>query len=252
MLGFRMGFGMRLGLEILALAVGLPLQVLVVAALLRGSWRRFPLVLAFSVEELVSALVQAPGALDAMRGLHPPGLPYWITYWTGNAINQLLLYAVVISLLYRACERLRSVRVARVLLILGAGLVAGGTFLVHYHPSLKHGVWLTPWFRDLNFACALMDVVLWTSLLVVRDKDRQLLMLSGGLGVEFAGASIGESLRQLAMRSRSHPLALAGGVIMVAASLFRFYTWWQALRRRQPDAGATARLQAVRERGGTL
>jgi len=48
---------------------------------------------------LVSAVVQAPSALEWMRGLHPPGLPYWITYWTGQVINQLLLYAVVISLL---------------------------------------------------------------------------------------------------------------------------------------------------------
>ncbi len=97
-----------------------------------------------------------------------------------------------------------------------------------------------------------MDIVLWTSLLVARDKDRQLLMLSGGLGVQFAGASIGESLRQMAMRSRSHPLALAGGMIIVAANLFRFYTWWQALRRRQPEQKVPATFKAVRERSGSL
>ncbi len=243
-----MKFGMRLGLQIVALAVSLPLQFLIIAALLRGSWRRFPLLLVFSVEEFVSALVQAPGAIEQWLGRHPPGLSYLITYWTGEAITQLLLYAVVISLLYRACERLRSAQLARVLLILAAFLVAGGTFLAHYHPSVKPGVWLTPWFRDLNFVCALMDVVLWTSLLVSRDKDRQLLMLSGGLGVEFAGAAIGESLRQMAMRSRSHPLSMFGNVIMIAASLFRYYTWWQALRQRQPERKASANLGAVRER----
>jgi len=242
---------MRLGLQIIALAVSLPLQFLVVAALLRGSWRRFPLLLVFSVEEFVSTLVQAPLAIEAMRGLHPQGLPYWITYWTGEAITKLLLYAVVVSLLYRACERLRSARAARVVLILAACLVAGGTFLLHYGQSPVRGIWLTPWFRDLNFACALADVVLWTSLLVVRDKDRQLMLLSGGLGVEFAGASIGESLRQMAMRSRSHPLSLFGSVIAVAASLFRLYTWWQALRSRQPEKKASANFRAVRERNGS-
>lgn len=242
---------MRFALQIVALAVGLPLQFLVVAALLRGSWRRFPLVLAFSVEEFVSALVQAPGALEAMRGAHPPGLPYWVTYWTGEAIARVLLYAVVISLLYRAFDRLRSARMARILLILGACVVAGGTFLVHYSPTVQRGVWLTPWFRDLNFTCALMDIMLWTSLLVSRDKDRQLLLLSGGLGVEFAGASIGESLRQIAMQSRSHPLSLAGSVIMVAASLFRFYTWWRALRR-QREVKPAAQFETVRERGSSV
>jgi hypothetical protein len=227
---------MRFGLQILALAIGLPLQVLVVAALLRGSWRRFPLLLAFSVVDLVLALVQAPGALEAMLGMHAPGLPFGVTYWTGEVIEQMLLYAVVISLLYRAAERLRAARAARVLLILAACLVAGGTFLFHYDPTALRGVWLTPWFRDLNFVCALMDIVLWTSLVVTRGRDRQVLLLSGGLGVQFAGAAVGESLRQMATGSRSRSLALAGSVIIVAASLFRLYTWWYALRKQDVPA----------------
>ena len=244
---------MRLVLQILALAVGLPLQFLIVAALLRGAWRRFPFVLASSAVELVYALVLAPSALETMRGLRPSGLPYWVTFWIGGAITQLLLYAVVISFLYRAAGRLRSAQVARVLLILVACLVAGGTFLAHYDPSIQRGEWLTPWFRDLNFACALMDIVLWTSLLAARLRDRQLLMLSGGLGVQFAGAAIGESLRQMAMHSRSHPLALGGGVIIVAANLFRFYVWWEALRHRQPEENAPVNdLRPVRQRGGSL
>jgi len=226
---------MRFAVQILALAVGLPLQTLVVAALLRGAWRRFPMLLVFTTVELVTALVEAPGALESMLGMHPQGLPYWVTYWTGAAIDQLLLYAAVVSLLYRAAERLRTVRAARVLLIVGACLVAAGTFLVHYDPTVVRGVWLTPWFRDLNFACALMDIVLWTSLLATPGRDRQVLLLSGGLGVQFAGSAIGESLAQLATRSRSHPLSLAGGTIMVAASIFRSYTWWQALRQRPKD-----------------
>ncbi len=243
---------MRLVLQILALAVGLPLQFLVVAALLRGALRRFPLVLAFSAVELIYALVLTPSALETMRGLHPPGAPYWVTFWFGGAITQLLLYAVVISFLYEAAGRLRSAQVARMLLILVACLVAGGTFLATYDKSLPRGLWLTPWFRDLNFACAVMDIVLWTSLLAARDRDRQLMMLSGGLGVQFAGAAIGESLRQMAMQSRSHPLALAGGVIIVTANLFRFLTWWQALRRRQTEESGQIKLRPVRQRGASL
>ncbi len=248
----KLKFDMRFGVQILASAIGLPLQVLVVAALLRGSWRRFPLLLAFAALELATSLVLAPGALEAMLGLHPPGLPFWITYWTGEVINQLLLYAVVISLLYRAAERLRSARAARTLLVLAASLVAGGTFLAHYDPTVVRGVWLTPWFRDLNFTCALMDIVLWSSLVVTRGRDRQVLLLSGGLGVQFAGAALGESLRQMSMQSRSHPLAMTGGLIMVATSLFRTYTWWQALRQRQRKETAPAELEAVCERESSL
>ena len=241
---------MRLALQILAYAVDLPLQVLIVAALLRGSWRRFPLVLALSVVELVSGLVQAPGALQASAGHHPPGLSYQTVFWYGATIDVLLLYSVVISLLYRACERLRSARQARMALILVACLVVGGTLLAHYDPSMQPGLWLTPWFRDLNFACAVMDILLWTLLLVPRDKDRQLLLLSGGLGVQFAGNAIGESLRQMSIRSRSHPLALTGAVVMIAAGAFCYYAWWRALRR-QPEKKASAALAPLRQHGST-
>jgi len=241
---------MRLAIQILAYAVDLPLQILVVAALLRGSWRRFPMVLALSAVELVSALVQAPGTLQTLAGHHPPGLSYQTLYWYGAIVEGLLLYSVMISLLYRATERLRSARQARVALILGACAVAGGALLVHYDPSQQPRVWLTSWFRDLYFACAVMDIVLWTLLLAARDKDRQLLLLSGGLGVEFAGSAIGESLRQMAIRSRSHPLSLTGAVVMLAAGAFRYYAWWRALRR-QSEEKAQAALASLRQHGST-
>jgi len=239
---------MRFAIQILALAVDLPLQVLIVAALIRGSWRRFPLVLALSVVELISALVQAPGALESALGRHTPGITYQAAYWTGETINRLLVYAVVISLLYQACARLRSARPVRAALILGACLVAGGTFLAHYDPSQARGLWMTPWFRDLNFTCAAIDIMLWTLLLVARDRDRQLLLLSGGLGVEFAGASIGESLRQMSIPSRSVPLAWTGSAVIVAATAFRLYAWWRALRR-QPVKNTPPRLAALGEPG---
>jgi hypothetical protein len=239
---------MRFAIQILALAVDLPLQVLIVAALIRGTWRRFPLVLALSVVELISALVQAPGALQSALGRHAQGMTYETVYWFGETINRLLVYAVVISLLYQASERLRSARPVRFVLILGACLLAGGTFLAHYDPSQPRGLWLTPWFRDLNFTCAIMDIMLWTVLLVARGRDRQLLLLSGGLGVEFAGDSIGESLRQMSIPSRSVPLAWTGSAVIVAATAFRLYAWWRALRR-QPVKNTPANLAALREHG---
>ena len=112
-----------------------------------------------------------------------------MTYWIGEVIEQMLLYAVVISLLYRAAERLRAARAARVLLILAACLVAGGTFLFHYDPTALRGVWLTPWFRDLNFVCALMDIVLGAGGAVRRGRGWRVAAADGdGIPVAFAGA----------------------------------------------------------------
>jgi len=54
----------------------------------------------------------------------------------------------------------------------------------------------------------------------------------------------------MAMRSRSHPLALAGGMIAVA-QLVPVLHLVQALRR-QPEAKASGKFQAVRERSRSL
>jgi len=97
-----------------------------------------------------------------------------------------------------------------------------------------------------------MDIILWTSLLATRGRDRQLLLLSGGLGVQFAGSAIGESLRQMAMKSRSHPLAFTGSTVIVLSNLFRFYAWWQALRHRESERSPQVNLQVVRQRDGSL
>ena len=237
---------MRFALQILFLAIDLPLQVLVVAGLLRGAWRRLPFLFALAVVEVVVSLVEAPAALESAFGHHSPGVPYEQVYWIGQIVIDVLMYVFVVSLLYRACERLRSARPARLTLIFGALLVAGITFLVHYDPSQMRGVWLTPWFRDLTFTSAIMDVLLWGLLLMARDKDRQLLLLSGGLGVEFAGDAIGESIRHLAIQSHSHPLALAGSLVMAAAGAFRYYTWWRALRRKA-ETNVRSGLAAVYE-----
>jgi len=91
---------------------------------------------------------------------------------------------------------------------------------------------MTPWTRDLNLCSAILDMALWALLIASRDKDYCLLLLSGGLGIRFTGEAIGTSLRQLALSTRSRPLSLSGGVLMVLANLVFLYVWWQAFRRR--------------------
>jgi hypothetical protein len=73
-------------------------------------------------------------------------------------------------------------------------------------------------------------MALWAMLIAAREKDHRLLLLSGGLGIQFTGDAIGRSIRQLALRTRSHGVSLSGAVLMMLADLTFLYIWWQALR----------------------
>jgi hypothetical protein len=62
-------------------------------------------------------------------------------------------------------------------------------------------------------------------LLGSRKKETRLLLLSGGLGIQFTGEAIGQSVRQWL------PWTLSpGDVIITAAKLAFLWIWWQALR----------------------
>jgi hypothetical protein len=220
---------MRFALQVVGWIIGLPLEVLIITALLRGGYRRFLFVFAYIVADLLTTVVEMPAALGYVRRTGE-GSVYASVYWIDEVVLQVLIYAVVISLIYDATRQVRSRRVVRVSLIAAAVLIAGTSFLIHYQPGLSKGEYMTPWTRDLNFCSAILDLGLWALLIGSRSRDHQMLLLSGALGIKFAGESIGESVRQLAIRSRSRPISMTGNVIIMLANIVFFYVWWQALR----------------------
>jgi len=224
---------MRLALQVVGWAIGLPLEILIIAALLRGGYRRFPFIFAYIVIDFVTTVLEMPAGLNYVRGGSQGGVLYAYLYWIDEVVLQVLIYAVVMSLIYDATRHMRSRRMVRISLIVGAVLIAGVSFLLHYNPALNKGSFMTPWTRDLNFCSAILDLGLWALLLGSRSRDHQMLLLSGALGIKFAGESIGESVRQLAIRSKSRPISLTGNVIIMLANIFFFYVWWQALRARR-------------------
>jgi hypothetical protein len=122
-------------------------------------------------------------------------------------------------------------RLVRVAVVGGAILFAGITFLIHYDPHAIIGTWTTPWERELSFAAAIIDLALWAILIGSRERDRLLLMLTGGLGISVTGAAISGSLRTLAQHGHSRGLYLLGASIGVAADMFVYYIWWRAFRQ---------------------
>lgn len=206
--------------------VGLPLELLVIAALLHRGYRQYPAALAYIVAEFLSTFIEMPLAL-AYYHTHDPqiGSRYVFWYWLDEIILQFLVLAVVMSLVWLATSTARSRRTLRAGLSVGIFLFASFSFLFHFDPGIPKGEWMTVWARDLNFASAILDMGLWVMLIANRQKDSRVLMLSGALGIMFTGQAIGESLRSL-----SRAAVLPGDLLMILMYLTFLYIWWRTLR----------------------
>ena len=207
---------------------------MVIAALLRGQYRRFPFVLAFVVAEFLAVAAEIPAYWAVYRGVSQAKKQQGGLFVLDEVVLQALIYAVVISLIYQAAKRLKSRRVVALGVVTGAVLFAGDL-----SPSTSRLRWCrahgwSRWSRDLNFCSAVLDLGLWTLLISSRQKDSRLLLISGGLGIRFTGEAIGSSLRQLAIRHRSSPLSLGGGIMGTFVDLLCLFIWWRALRDKAP------------------
>jgi len=238
----------RFALQIAGYVFGLLLEFLIISALLRnGGYKKLPFVFIYTVVDFITTVLEVPQAIPYVRGIRSATVGFAALYWIDEIVIQVLIYAVVMSLVYEASRQLRSRRILRVSVIAGAILIAAISFLVHHNPASNTGQWMTPWTRDLNFTSAILDLGLWALLIGSRSRDHRMLLLSGALGIKFAGESIGESVRQLAIRSRSRPISLTGNVIILLANMFFLFVWWQAVRAPKQSREPSARGDGSRK-----
>ncbi len=201
------------------LAVGVTLEALLVASLLRGAYRRFRVLFVYCLILLLTTSVEA-------SAFYNPAIYNRTTlyYWVIDAARQALLFLLVISLVYQAMgasERRDSFRRALVLGALACVLVS--LFVTR---EQRIGIWMTQLSRDLGFIAVILNLILWAVLLKSGSPDRTLLMVSGGMGIQMAGKAIGHSLRYL-----SRATIFAGDLLIVVTHLLCLYVWWQAFRR---------------------
>lgn len=233
---------MGLAIQVILYLIELPLELLAIAGMLRGPYRRFPFVFAYVIADFLTAVVEMRDALSFRAGNTGVEKGLVTFYWIDEVILQVLVYAAVISLLYYATSPLRARRVMRLSLITFAILFAGSSFLVHFAPHINVGEWMTPWSSNLNFCAAILDLALWAILIASREKDSRLLMLSGAMGIQFTGEAIGHSLRNLAQRNRSHLVLYTGNAVVVLTYLAFLFILWQTFRtpksKRLQQAGS--------------
>jgi hypothetical protein len=233
--------------------VGLPLELLIIGTLLRGAYRRFPLLLLYSVALFLTTVIEVSvnqAYFAGIRFAYSPATYYWVD----EGIRQSLLFAVVLSFAYLATVKLESRNLVRFALIAGAIVLAVASFLIHHQNQLAHGVgkwrWMTLWVRDIAFAAAIVDLSVWALLLTSRYKDSQLLLLTGGLGIQFTGDAIGESMRFLFRGIAQHLPLSPGDVVEIFTSLAALWIWWQALRPAPVPQSAGVALPPPRKGTG--
>lgn len=206
------------------LAIGLLLQVLLVAALLRGAWKRFKALFCYSVVLLLTTVVEGSAFYNA--DLFARANRY---YWVIDAARQCLIFIFVVSLIYGATARSERRAVVRRALIGGALVYVCASLYFTWDPRASR--WMTQLSRNLGFLAVILNLVLWAVLIQSGRADRTLLMVSGGMGIQMAGKAIGHSLRQL-----SRSAIVPGDLIIVLSHLLCLYIWWQAFRHFDQNA----------------
>ena len=159
---------MRAVIQYATWLVGLPLELLTIAALLRGSYRRFPLLLVYNVALFLTTVIEV-----SVNQAYFAGIRFAYSratyYWVDEGIRQGLLFAVVLSWAYLATGNLRSRNLVRFAIIVGGVVLAGTSFLVHHAPlpaaAAGQWRWMTLWVRDVAFAAAILDLAVWSLLL---------------------------------------------------------------------------------------
>jgi hypothetical protein len=167
------------------------LQTCIAVLLLRGPFRRYPLFLVYSLAQI--ARFVADGIYYSSGGVG--SRTYRVVYWTGDVVDDLLLFWLVALLTYQVLEGspLRA-GIGKMLCVI-AGAAVALPFVI-YHPYFT-GRWFRHTSQLLSLGAAFMNLLLWTGLLGRKGKrDLQLLTVSVGIGIAVTGYAISYGILQ--------------------------------------------------------
>lgn len=177
----------RLVLEAISIAI----QAAVIFFLLRGPFRRYPLLLVYCVLQLIVTVVEE--YVYRVYGLQ--SALYRSLYWTDEITLDLLLFLMVIAMIYRALEG-SPLRTGMGRLLGAVVVMVLVTPFVLFSARRFNTAWFDGTSQLLNFGAAIMNLGLWTALIATKKRDPLLLTVSAGLGVAVTGAAIAFGLRR--------------------------------------------------------
>jgi hypothetical protein len=201
--------------------------VLLVLLLLRSNYRRYPLLLVYSLIFFAATLAESLVLRAAPDGLK--SATYRYVYRTDEVIIDLLLFLMVIMMTYKAMgENPLRAKIGRLL-----GIVVTGVVLLPF-VLFRGPQWFNETSQMLNFGAAIMNLALWTALLGNRKRDSLLLSVSAGLGVAVTGAAITYGLHHFKWASHGTPrqmVDLIKSLAHMGSLLIWCWAFWPATRR---------------------
>ena len=165
-------------------------------------------------------------------------------YWINEIVIQILVFTLVISLTSSALKNSTGNKSVGVSLYVAAIIVMALSILMAYSTKSVLSAWMTEASRNLSFASAILNLLLWSVLLSQRNKDSQLLLLSGGFGIQTTGKAMGHSIRRLGFWD-------AGNVFIVLTYIFSLAIIWYALRKKAVALRRRSRTSRSRDKRPT-
>src|SRR4051794_39698233 len=99
---------MQLAIQIAAYAIGLPLSVMIISAMLRGQWRNYPFIFLYVLGDFVTTILEIEPGLNIDSATVAEKRAFALLYWWNERAMQVLVFLLVISLIYRAAAHLKT------------------------------------------------------------------------------------------------------------------------------------------------
>jgi hypothetical protein len=222
--------------EWVLLLLGVSLQLLILRAMLHGAWRRCLFLLLYIFVSFCVTVTQT--SFHHYFGYR--SREYAQAYWIGDFVGTFVLLALIIHLIRRAMQGHPYRDHVSWGLVLGVAVtaVASALWVGDYSRGFRAGGWLTELGRNYYFGAVLLNAILWITLIRVQHADRQVYLISSGLGLKLTGAAI------------AHALLLTTSYWSVANHILVFtyfaslYVWYIAVTRF-PAAAAAGRTDTA-------
>ncbi len=219
--------------------LGLGLQAAVIHALIKGPLRRFPVLFGYAVVLLLTTVVDATAYFNGPE-FRAAFREY---YWIDEIIRWASFFILVLSLISRALSGSPRRGQVLALLALASATVAGLSAWFLYDPVAKLSSWMTEVVRNLAFFASILNLILWFTMIRSQKTRLDLLLISGGLGLETTGDAIAQSIRPFFTRGT----IWIPNIFNILTHLACLLIWWRALQRSNRAQGA---LASDRDRAG--
>ena len=207
--------------------------------------RKFWIILAYVSWELFATA--ALTILDVLYHGSAKGPPtpatrlYARLYWSNDVLVDLFRFVLVIVLIYRASEGTTKRVSGRFL----AGLVVAMIVLpfILFHPTFERfprGTWFNSTSELLNFGAAIMNLMLWATLIASKKRDPKLLMVSAGLGVVVTGTAIAYGAQFLIGAAGFGAMSFFMNLTQLAGWAIWCWAFWPTRRKKSVVEPVTA------------